>query len=61
VKRASNSIELVRLTNRMLKDEKYKKKQKRLAARIFDKMEDPLDKMLSYLNISTQHSKDGNI
>ena len=61
VKRASNSIELVRLTNRMLKDKKYKKKQKRLAACIFDKMEDPIDKMLSYLNISTQHSKDGNI
>jgi predicted glycosyltransferase len=61
VKRASNSIELVRLTNRMLKDKKYKQKQKRLAACIFDKMEDPIDKMLSYLNISTQHSKDGNI
>jgi hypothetical protein len=45
----------------MLKDKKYKKKQKRLAACILDKMEDPIDKMLSYLNISTQHSKDGNI
>jgi hypothetical protein len=45
----------------MLNDKKYKKKQKRLAACIFDEMEDPIDKMLSYLNISTQHSKDGNI
>jgi hypothetical protein len=24
-------------------------------------MEDPIDKMLSYLTISAQHSKDGNI
>jgi len=53
VKRASNSIELVRLTNKMLTDENYKTKQRRLAKCIFEKMEDPMHKMLSYLNTST--------
>ncbi len=53
VKRASNSIELVRLTNKMLTDENYKTKQRRLAKCIFEKMEDPMLKMLSYLNMST--------
>ena len=53
VKRASNSIELVRLTNKMLTDENYKTKQRRLAKCIFEKMEDPMHKMLSYLNLST--------
>lgn len=60
VKRAVNSIELVRLTNRMLEDKSYKKKQRSLAACIFGKMEDPIDKLFSYLNINTQHSKDSN-
>jgi uncharacterized protein len=53
VKRASNSIELVRLTNKMLTDENYKTKHRRLAKGIFEKMEDPIHKMLSYLNMST--------
>jgi uncharacterized protein len=53
VKRASNSTELVRLTNKMLTDENYKTKQRRLAKFIFEKMEDPIHKMLSYLNLST--------
>jgi uncharacterized protein len=53
VKRASNSIELVRLTSKMLTDEKYKTKHRRLAKCIFEKMEDPIRKMLSYLNMST--------
>jgi len=52
-KRASNSIELVRSTKRMLTDENYKTKQRRLAKGIFQKMEDPLEKMLSYLNMPT--------
>ncbi|MGC1933073.1 MAG: DUF354 domain-containing protein [Candidatus Nitrosopolaris sp.] len=53
VKRASNPVELVRLTKKMLSSENYKRKQRKLAACIFDKMEDPIDKMLSYLNMST--------
>jgi uncharacterized protein len=53
VKRASNSIELVRLTSKMLTDEKYKTRHRRLAKCIFEKMEDPIRKMLSYLNMST--------
>jgi uncharacterized protein len=61
VKKASNSIELVRCTRKMLTDQNYKTKQRRLAKGIFEKMEDPIDKMLSYLNMHTQHSKDGNI
>jgi len=60
VKRASNPIDLVRLTKKMLSSESYKRKQRRLAAGILDKMEDPLAKMISYLNRNTQHSKDGN-
>jgi len=52
-KRASNSLELVRLTKRMLTDEKYKTKQRRMAKSILEKMEDPIHKMLSFLNIST--------
>jgi len=53
VKRASNPMELVRLTKKMLSSESYKRKQRRLAACIFDKMEDPIDKLLSYLNMNT--------
>jgi predicted glycosyltransferase len=53
VKRASNSTELVRLTNKMLTDENYKTKQRRLAKCVFEKMEDPIEKMLTYLNLST--------
>ena len=53
VKRASNSIELVRSAKKMLTVENYKKKQRRLAKGIFEKMEDPLEKMLSYLNKPT--------
>jgi len=52
-KRASNSIELVRSAKKMLTVENYKKKQRRLAKGIFEKMEDPLEKMLSYLNMPT--------
>jgi uncharacterized protein len=53
VKRASNPIDLVRLTKKMLSSESYKRKQRRLAAGILDKMEDPLAKMVSYLNANT--------
>ncbi|MGB8936952.1 MAG: DUF354 domain-containing protein [Candidatus Nitrosopolaris sp.] len=53
VKRASNPMDLVRLTKRMLSSESYKRKQRRLAACIFGKMEDPIAKMLSYLNTNT--------
>jgi predicted glycosyltransferase len=59
VKRASNPMELVRLTKMMLSNENYRTKQRRLAASILDKMEDPIDKLLSYLKMSTQHSKGG--
>ena len=52
-KRASNSLELVRLTKRMLTDEKYKTKQRRMAKSILENMEDPIHKMLSFLDIST--------
>jgi uncharacterized protein len=53
VKRASNPMDLVRLTKKMLSSEGYKSKQRRLAACIFDKMEDPIAKMVSYLNANT--------
>jgi predicted glycosyltransferase len=52
-KRASNSIELVRSTKKMLTDENYKTKQIRLAKGIIEKMEDPLEKMLLYLKMRT--------
>jgi uncharacterized protein len=53
VKRASNPMDLVRLTKKMLSSESYKRKQRRLAACILDKMEDPIAKMISYLNANT--------
>jgi hypothetical protein len=46
-------MDLVRLTKKMLSSESYKRKQRRLAACIFDKMEDPIAKMVSYLNANT--------
>jgi uncharacterized protein len=53
VKRASNPMDLVRLTKKMLSSESYKGRQKTRAACIFDKMEDPIAKMVSYLNANT--------
>lgn len=53
VRRASNPKEVVRLAKKMLYSENYRIKQRKLAKRIFDKMEDPIDKLLSYLNTNT--------
>lgn len=52
VKRASNPKELVKLIKKMLTDDNYRKNQKKLASSVLKAMENPIDRMLSYLNIS---------
>jgi predicted glycosyltransferase len=52
VKRASNPKELVKLIKKMLTDDNYRKNQKILASSLLKAMENPIDRMLSYLNIS---------
>jgi predicted glycosyltransferase len=52
VKRASNPKGLVRLIKKMLTDDNYKKNQQKLASRLLNAMENPIDRLLSYLNFS---------
>jgi uncharacterized protein len=49
VKRACNSKNLIKLTREMIMDNGYATKQKKKAKRILDKMDDPVDKILSYV------------
>jgi predicted glycosyltransferase len=52
VKRASNPKELVKLIKKMLTDDNYRKNQKKHASSLLKAMENPIDRMLSYLNFS---------
>jgi predicted glycosyltransferase len=52
VKTAFNSQDLIRLTKKMIIDKNYASKQKRRAKCILNSMEDPIDKMLSFLKPS---------
>jgi uncharacterized protein len=51
VKRAINSRSLVRLCMKMISDERYIQIQKKTAARILGRMEDPTEKMISALRL----------
>ena len=51
VKNASNSRSLVRLGMKMITDEQYIQTQKKLAARILGRMEDPTERMISALRL----------
>jgi predicted glycosyltransferase len=50
--RATEPSGLVSLTNKMLKDSDFVMHHFKLAKRIFDKMEDPIHKMISYLGLN---------
>jgi uncharacterized protein len=52
VKTAFNSQDLIRLTKKMIIDKNYASQQKRRAKYILNSMEDPIDKMLSFLKPS---------
>lgn len=52
VKRASNPTGLVKLIRKMLTDDDYKKNQQKLASGLLNEMENPIDRLLSYLNFS---------
>ena len=52
VKRASNPTGLVKLIRKMLTDDNYKKNQQKLARGLLNEMENPIDRLLSYLNFS---------
>ena len=52
VKRASNPTGLVKLIRKMLTDDNYKKNQQKLASGLLNAMENPIDRLLSYLNFS---------
>ena len=54
VKRAADSREVAKLAERMINDKKYIYSQQLRAKRILDKMEDPVYKMLSFIN-NMQH------
>jgi predicted glycosyltransferase len=49
VKRAISSRDLVRLSNKMLLDKQYTITQENRARRILDSMDDPIDKMFSFI------------
>ncbi|HZA07023.1 MAG TPA: DUF354 domain-containing protein [Nitrososphaeraceae archaeon] len=49
VQRASSSKNLVRLTKKMITDKSYAEKQRKKAKRILDKMDDPAQKIISFL------------
>jgi uncharacterized protein len=49
VQRASSSRNLIRLTKKMIIDKSYAQKQKRKAKYILDKMDDPVEKIISFL------------
>ncbi|WP_148681093.1 DUF354 domain-containing protein [Candidatus Nitrososphaera gargensis] len=51
VKRASNSKSLVKMGRKMISDEHYMKAQKKKAARILARMEDPTDRMINALRL----------
>jgi predicted glycosyltransferase len=51
VKRAINSMSLVRLGTKMISDERYIQMQKKRAARILGRMEDPTERMISALRL----------
>jgi predicted glycosyltransferase len=51
VKRAINSRSLVRLGTKMISDERYIQTQKKRAARILGRMEDPTERMISALRL----------
>lgn len=48
--RASNSTDLLRLLNKMIADNNFEIRQKKIAKSILDKMEDPITKLMSYVN-----------
>jgi uncharacterized protein len=50
VQKASSSKDLVRLTKKMIIDKNYAYKQRRMAKHILNNMDDPVDKILSFLN-----------
>ena len=50
VQKASNSKNLVRLTKKMILNKDYASKQRKMAKHILDNMDDPIDKILSFLN-----------
>ena len=50
--RATDQNNLVRLTKKMLTDQDFILRHMKLAKRILDKMEDPLNKMISYLRLN---------
>jgi predicted glycosyltransferase len=52
VQRACSPTDLVRLTKKMIIDNNYAKKQKKKAKLILDEMDDPVDKILPFLEIS---------
>jgi uncharacterized protein len=49
VQRASSSRTLIKLTQKMITDKSYVQKQKRNAKHILDKMDDPVEKIISFL------------
>jgi predicted glycosyltransferase len=49
VKRAASSRDLVRLSKRMLSDKRYASTQQNRARHILDGMDDPIDKMFTFL------------
>jgi len=49
VQRACTSKDLLQLTKKMIIDKKYAEKQKNKAKHILDEMDDPVDKILSFL------------
>lgn len=51
VKRAANAEALVRLGSKMMSDDRYRHAQKKKAARILAKMEDPTDRMISAVRL----------
>jgi uncharacterized protein len=50
VQKAYDSKDLVRLTKKMIIDKNYAYKQRRMAKHILDNMDDPVDKIISFLN-----------
>ena len=57
VKRAVDARNLLRLSKRMLSDKHYIRNQENRARRILDSMDDPIDKMFTFITNHAQHSK----
>jgi predicted glycosyltransferase len=49
VQRANSSKILIKLTKKMITDKIYVQKQKKKAKHILDKMDDPVEKIISFL------------